>query len=157
MGVQGREGGWGSKGGREGGGPREGGRVGVQEGGVPPPPSGMKIKATPWGGGGGGGRASAGAHVWRAAMTPPRGHITEAQPREILVLGPPEQDGSCRAYLRTPLRPGCTGPHADMRGVTVRSTSRVLVVRSDGPGPPESAYPRKPEGDAGRPWGFTPD
>ena len=72
------------------------------------------------------------------------------------VLPPPEEAGHCRAYLRTPLWPGRTGQDADMRGATVQSTSQVPVVRSDGPGPPESAYPGKAEGVAGRPRGFTP-
>ena len=75
------------------------------------------------------------AHVRRAATTSLGGHITEAQPREVLRLTWLEQDGSCRAYLRTPLRPGRTSPDADMHGVTVRSTSRVPSVRSEGPGP----------------------
>ena len=57
--------------------------------------------------------------------------------------------------MRTPLQPGRTGQNADMRGATVRSTSRVRVVRSDSPSPPESAYLGK--ADAGLSGGFTPD
>ena len=71
------------------------------------------------------------------------------------VLPVPKQYGSRRTYLRTPLRRGHTVPDVGMRGVTLLSTSPVLVVHSDGPGPSESAHPRKADGYAGRPRGFT--
>ena len=96
-------------------------------------------------GGGGGGRRPQGAIKWRHGQG------------KSSVLPPPEQDGRCGAYLRTPLWPSRTGPDADMRGVTVRSTGQVPVVRPDGPGPPESADLGKAEGDADCPGGFTPN
>ena len=96
-------------------------------------------------------------HVRRAAMTSPVGHITEAQPREVLCLTSARARQALSGYLRTPLRPGRTGPDAGMRGVTVRSTSWVPVIYPDGPGPPESAYPRKAKGDAGFPGASPPN
>ena len=97
------------------------------------------------------------AHMRRATTTSPGGHITDAQPREVLRL---TSARARRVLSRTLENAPPARPYRSRRRYA-RSYGSIHqlgpFVRSYAPGPPESTYLGKAQGDAGLLGGFTPD